>query len=193
MGIIKKYFKDYIDVCNYNEEKIKEILNDKDMIKNEKKIRACYTNALVLKCIVEEHGSFKKYVDSFKPKDSFENLLLFKEEIQYKFAFFGGITSYHFMTDIGLPVLKPDRVITRIFERIGLIEDREQKLKTVIQGQKISEKTGYPIRYVDIILVNYGQLGKDDTFGLDDGICLEKTPKCSICGITEYCKHYQNQ
>ena len=29
------------------------------------------------------------------------------------------------MTDIGLPVLKPDRVISRIFERIGLIESEE--------------------------------------------------------------------
>ena len=91
------------------------------------------------------------------------------------------------MTDIGLPVLKPDRVIARIFKRLGLIEDEKQILKTVLQGQKFSNATELPIRYIDICFVKYGQKGEDIELGLDDGICLERNPKCHECGIKEYC------
>ena len=38
------------------------------------------------------------------------------------------------MTDIGLPVLKPDRVITPIFKRVGLINNENMLLATVIHG-----------------------------------------------------------
>ena len=187
MGTIKSYFNDYNEVCSYDKEKMNEILKDNEMIKNKKKIQACINNAKVLKEIIQEYGSFKEYISNFGPHKSFENLLLFKEEIQYTFDYFGDITSYHFMTDIGLPVLKPDRVITRIFRRIGLIENEKQLLKTVIQGRKFSKETELPIRYIDICFVKYGQMGKDETFGLDNGICLEKSPKCYLCGIKEYC------
>lgn len=190
IDIIRTHFPDFQSVSLYDDEKIHEIMHDRDMIKNEKKIKACVANAKVFKIIVQKYGSFENYVSLFKPEESFENLMLFKEEIEYRFDFLGGITAYHLLTDIGLPVLKPDRVITRIFRRIGLIEDENQLLKTVIQGRKFSIETGYPIRYIDIIFVKYGQKGQDNDFGLDDGICLEKMPKCSICRIHNFCDYY---
>lgn len=193
LGIINKHFPDFNIVATYDDKNITDIMKDPAMIKNNKKIRACVNNAKVFKNIIEKYGSFKSYLISFKPEESFENLMLFKEEIEYKFDYLGGITAYHFMTDIGLPVLKPDRVVSRIFKRIGLIESENQQLKTVIQGRKFSHETGHPIRYIDIIFVKYGQMGKDEYFGLDDGICLEKNPKCSICGIKEYCVYYTNK
>jgi DNA-3-methyladenine glycosylase I len=107
--------------------------------------------------------------------------------LQYKFNYLGNITVYHYLTDIGFNVLKPDRVILRVFERLGLIESRDQLLKTVIQGRKFAEATGLPIRYIDIVFVKYGQQGKSNYFGLDDGICLEKHPKCNICKLKKYC------
>ena len=192
MTAIESYFSDFQSVAEYDESMIFKIMQDEQMIRNEKKISACIKNAKVFCNIVEKHGSFNEYVASFKPQDSFENLMLLKEELQYTFSFLGDITSYHFMTDIGLPVLKPDRVITRIFKRIGLIESEEQLLKTVIRGRKFSQATGHPIRYIDIIFVTYGQIGKDKYFGLDDGgICLSKNPKCNICGIKEFCNYVQ--
>jgi 3-methyladenine DNA glycosylase len=190
MPVIKSYFSDFQSVAEYDESMIFKIMQDEQMIRNEKKISACIKNAKVFSNIVEKHGSFKKYIDTFKTEQSFENLILFKEELQYTFSFLGDITSYHFMTDIGLPVLKPDRVITRIFKRIGLIESEEQLLKTVIHGRKFSQATGHPIRYIDIVFATYGQMGNDDYFGLKDGgICLGKNPKCNICGIRDFCNY----
>lgn len=117
--------------------------------------------------------------------------MLLKEELEYKFNYLGNITVYHFLTDIGLPVLKLDRVITRIFKRLGLIENEKQLLKTVIQGRKFAEATKLPIRYIDIIFVRYGQQGESKFFSMIDGICLEKYPKCNFCGATEYCNDYK--
>lgn len=190
MSVIEKHLPNFKIVASYGDEKISEIMSDATMIKNENKIRACIKNAKMFSEIINEHGSFQNYVDSFKTENSFENLMLFKEEIEYKFEYIGGVTAYHFMTDIGLPVLKPDRVITRIFKRIGLIESEKQLLKTIIQGRKFSHETGYPIRYIDIVFVTYGQLGKKEWLRLENGICLETNPYCNFCGIKEYCEYY---
>ena len=161
----------------------------RDRIRNRRKVEACVRNAQVFKNIVSEYGSFQAYIDSFAPAASFENLMLLKEELEYRFERLGRITTYHVLTDIGLPVLKPDRVICRIFQRLGLIESGEQLLKAVIQGRKFAQATGYPIRYIDIVFVAYGQVESQE-FGLSSGICLEQNPLCSVCGVTDYCNYY---
>ena len=97
--------------------------------------------------------------------------------------------------DLGLNVLKPDTVICRIFERLGLIDSRDDDEQAIEVGRKMAVATGYPIRYVDIILVKYGQVGgagESENFGLKRGICLEKNPRCSVCGVTRYCGYYAN-
>jgi DNA-3-methyladenine glycosylase I len=189
LDLIRKYFPDYLTVSKYSNNKIMEILDDFHMIKNRRKIQACVVNAKTFKSIVDENGSFQAYIHSFTPTASFENLMLLKEELEYRFNGLGRITTYHFLTDIGLPVIKPDRVICRIFKRLGLIESEEQLLKTVIQGRKFAEAINQPIRYVDIVFVAYGQVKSED-FGLTSGICLENNPLCSLCGVKNDCNYY---
>lgn len=189
MNTIKCWFPDWRTVADYSDADVAKIMSDSGMIRNKRKISACIENARVMRQLIEEHGSFARYVASFAPKDSFENLLLLKEELEARFQYLGGITVCHFLTDIGMPVLKPDRVICRIFHRLGLTESEGQLLKTVIQGRKFAEATGLPIRYIDIVFVAYGQ-AQSTEFGIDRGICL-KYPRCSVCGIKEFCRWYQ--
>jgi len=189
LDLIRKYFPDYETVAGYENNKIDEILSDPEMIKNRRKVQACVENARTFKGIVSEHGSFRVYIDSFAPTASFENLMLLKEELEYRFGGLGRVTTYHFLTDIGLPVLKPDRVMCRIFQRLELVESDEQLLKTVIQGRKFAQATGHPIRYIDIVFVAYGQMESKD-FGLTSGICLEQNPLCSLCGVKDCCNYY---
>ena len=184
LDTIKNHFPDYKIISLFGDSQIEQILSDKHMIKNEGKISAIINNAKTFKNIVEQYGSFQNYLNSFRATDSFENLMLLKEELQYRFDYLGSITVYHFLTDIGLPVLKPDRVLTRIFKRLGLIESEKQLLKTVIQGRKFASATERSIRYIDIIFVTYGQEGKN-------GICFTENPKCNLCGITEYCNYFR--
>lgn len=185
--IILGHFSDWRDVANYTEVDVERIMNDPGMIANENKIRACVNNARSIKNIVKEFGSMHKYIESFSPNDSAENLLLLKENLESKFSYLGKITVYHFMTDIGLNVLKPDRVICRIFKRLGLIDDENQLLSTVLQGRKFQQITGHSIRYIDIVLVAYGQVEFLD-LGVKKGICLNK-PRCEVCPLkSNICK-----
>ena len=56
---------DYEKIALYNEEKIAEIMNIPDMIKSERKIRAVIHNAKMFLKIIEENGSFDKYLWGF--------------------------------------------------------------------------------------------------------------------------------
>jgi len=184
LDIINTHLPDYKTVSLFNDNNIVRILSDKKMIKNEGKITATINNAKTIKTIIKQHGSFHAYIDNFNPTASFENLMLLKEELQYRFDYLGEITVYHFLMDIGLNVMKPDRVLVRIFMRLGLIENENQYLKTIIQARKFAEATKHSIRYIDIIFVTYGQQG-------DDAICLEQNPKCKLCGLKIYCNYYK--
>lgn len=52
-------------VINYGEEKINELLNNKDIIRNKLKIKASINNSKIFKDISQEHGSFYNYLLSF--------------------------------------------------------------------------------------------------------------------------------
>jgi DNA-3-methyladenine glycosylase I len=189
---IHKYFPNYEMVAEYSENDFNNILADENMIRNRRKIESCVKNARIFRVIIRKHGSFQNYIDEFKADQSFENLFHLKEELENKFSGLGKITVYHFLTDIGLPVLKPDRVICRIFERLGLINSRDQYLEAIVQGRKFAEATGHPIRYIDIVFVAYGQVQSRE-FGIERGICSETNPSCHLCGAKIFCKYYSQQ
>lgn len=189
LDTIHAYFSDYKIVMQYSNEQAEQIKNDSKMIKNKAKIDACIKNAKRIDEIVSKHGSVKAYIKSFEPNKSDDCLLKFKKSLETNFSFLGGVTSYHFMTDIGLNVLKPDRVISRIFNRLGLIEDENDLLGTVKVGRAFSAATKLPIRYIDIIFVTYGQLNQEKL----ECICSEKNPKCQKCGVKIYCHYAKSQ
>ncbi|MCP4543145.1 MAG: 3-methyladenine DNA glycosylase [Chloroflexi bacterium] len=189
LPVINQHFPGYNIVAGYTDSDIDRILNDPQMIKNKRKVQACVQNAQTFQHIVSEHGSFQAYIVSFSPWEPFENLLLLKEELQYHFSGLGEITTYHVLTDIGLPVLKPDRVVTRIFHRLGIIKSEKLLLKAIIEGQKFAQATGHPIRYIDAVFVVYGQVQSTE-FGIEKGICLKNNPSCSLCGVQSYCQYH---
>ncbi len=189
LDVIQGHFPDYVTVADYGEDEVGRILSDPKMIRNRRKVQACIDNARTFRSIVNDYGSFQGYIDSFSPTEPFEDLMLLKEELEYRFQGLGRVTTYHFLTDIGLPVLKPDRVICRIFHRLGLIESKKQLLKAVIQGRKFAQATRHPVRYIDIVFVVYGQM-ESKGFGIERGICLENDPACSICGVRNHCKYH---
>src|SRR5205823_4172284 len=84
---------------------------------------------------------------------------------------------------------KPDRVVKRIFARLGLAEEDATPMVMIDEGRKFAQATGLPIRYIDIIFVYYGQMQAKEV-GLEHGICLEKSPSCEMCGAKRYCDYY---
>ncbi len=184
---IMRHFPNWRTVARYDAEDVRRILDDAGMIRNKRKIAAVVENAIAFNSLIAKHGSFQHYIDSFRPNESFDQLLSLKRELEKRLSYLGGVTVYHFLTDIGLPVLKPDRVLCRIFHRLGLISDEADIQETVRQGRRFAEETGQPIRYIDIVFVAYGQVQSEE-FGIDKGICL-KTPRCGECGLTAHCRY----
>lgn len=52
-------------VCSYDSEKINELLNNKDIIRNKLKINASISNSKIFKTIINEYGSFYNYLRAF--------------------------------------------------------------------------------------------------------------------------------
>ena len=52
-------------VCTYDHQKVTELQNNPAIIRNRLKIQASISNSIIFKAIVEEYGSFYKYLRSF--------------------------------------------------------------------------------------------------------------------------------
>ncbi len=189
---IHKHLGDFEIVADYEDQDIERILTDKNMIRHSGKIKACVKNARAFRDIIRKHGSFQNYIEEFNGKESEDGFVQLKEELKEVFSWLADVTVYHFLMDIGFQVLKPDRVICRIFERLGLIENRKRINQAILQGKKFAQATGHPIRYIDIIFVAYGQ-DKSIEFGITNGICSEKNPLCHLCQAKSFCNYYSTQ
>ena len=158
---IHLHFPNIETVTHYTQKDIDLIANDPMMIKHSLKIEGCINNAKHFKRIIINHGSFAKYIQSFGDLTSETSLQKLKSELKNTFAYLGDKTVNHFMMDIGLNVLKPDRVLLRIFSRLGLITDETDMQGAIKVGRSFSDATGFPIRYIDVIFVLYGQLDQN--------------------------------
>ena len=52
-------------ICNYNEKKVKKLLENKDIIRNRLKINAAINNSKIFKKIQKEYGTFYNYLKTF--------------------------------------------------------------------------------------------------------------------------------
>jgi DNA-3-methyladenine glycosylase I len=187
--VIRRHFSDWRTVTAYAPSDVERILADPLMIRHPGKIRGVVQNAQEFATIVGSYGSFTAYIESFHPRDSPEALRRLRVSLQQRFAYLGEITVYHFLTDLGLPVLKPDRVLRRMFFRLGVTNDETDLAGTVTAGQRLAKATGLPIRYIDRVFAALGQVQSKE-LGIDRGICLQ-TPRCIECGLQAFCRYYR--
>ncbi len=107
---------DYTNIANYGEEKIEELLQNKGIIRNRRKIQATITNAKAFVEMQKEFGSFDGYIWGFIDKP-IQNAWKSLEEIPAKteisetiskdlkkrgFKFIGPTIVYAFMQAIGM-------------------------------------------------------------------------------------------
>lgn len=67
----------------------------------------------------------------------------------------------------------------RIFTRLNLVESNKDFDKAIEIGRLMSSQTGYPIRFIDLILFIYGQLNHPGIVS----ICTDSNPKCDFCPL----------
>ena len=63
----KKAYDDFDinKIIKYDDDKIKELLNNKDIIRNKLKIKASINNAKIFKSIIKEYNTFSNYLNTF--------------------------------------------------------------------------------------------------------------------------------
>lgn len=98
-------------ICNFDEEKIAEMLNDASIIRNRRKIEAAINNTKIFMQIQEEWGSFAKYIWHFtdgqiiyendKTTSSLSDEIA-KDMKKRGMKFMGSTTVYAFLQSIGI-------------------------------------------------------------------------------------------
>ena len=113
----RKYFKECYDnfdidkICLYDESKINELLQNKNIIRNKLKIKASIENAKIFKNIVNEYGSFYNYLKIFTKGNVFYEINLTssdlsdsisKDLIKRGMKFVGTTIIYSYLQAIGV-------------------------------------------------------------------------------------------
>ncbi len=114
------------DVAEFDEPDIDRLLQDKGIVRNNRKVRATISNAREILIILNEHGSFHKYLDDV----SQEGGKKLCKTLSKRFAHLGHTTSMFFLRAVGLEM--PQMISEWKKER----EDRLSKKPSIksIQG-----------------------------------------------------------
>lgn len=86
-----------VEIANYSEEKIQELLSDPRIIRNKLKVNAAIYNAQQILILKNEFGSFKAWLDIHNPKTLDEWTKIFKKT----FKFVGGEIVNEFLMSTG--------------------------------------------------------------------------------------------
>ena len=134
LGSLKK-------VATFKERDIKVLMKNEKIIRHESKIRACVFNANVIIKLKKEYKTFQNYLDSFGDLNQTNNINILIKSLSKSFKYLGRITVNHFLTDIGINVAKPDRVLCRIFYRLGIVKSITSFNDVIKACRQISKTT----------------------------------------------------
>lgn len=102
---------DIDQICNYNNEKIQELLSNKKIIRNKLKINASINNARIFKNIQKEYGTFYNYIKKFTEGKTFYEINKTTSELSDKISkdlkkkgmrFVGSTIIYSYLQAIGV-------------------------------------------------------------------------------------------
>jgi len=181
---------DFRKVAQYNDKKIEELINDKDirLWGISRKVPATKHNAQEILRIIEKYGSFRKYLESFINS---EGLM---RDMKKRFKEIDNTNALAFQKYVGFaPTVKPDSNVKTVLFRLGLVKSKNaswRKIRAVCQD--ISEAVGENLNVIDEVLWCFGSGFRMKN---DKAICGRK-PLCekdeSECPLTNYCQYYKN-
>jgi DNA-3-methyladenine glycosylase I len=160
-------------VAKYTEKDVQRLMENPKIIRHKQKIKATISNAKKMERIIEEYGSFLNYINSFS---SLETLIEKLQGYYGGFSWIGEVNVYEFTKELGLPFIKPDIQVRKVFLRLGLI-NKKASLKEIVEiGKNIAMTVKEKPAVVDWALWSFG-----------NKICKAK-PECGKCRLTKICK-----
>lgn len=100
-------------ICAYEDEKIKELMNDQTIIRNRSKIMASIHNAQIFRQIQQEFGSFQAYLDQYTKGKQYHEIDLAQNDLSDALSkdlrkrgmkYMGSVTVYSFLQAVGIIV-----------------------------------------------------------------------------------------
>jgi endonuclease III len=157
-------------VAKFTEKDVGKLMKNSKIIRHKDRIRATISNAKKMQRIIREFGSFANHIDSFKNEDE----LIEKLQGYYGgFGWVGEVNVYEFAKEIGLPFIKPDIQIKRVFLRLGLTNKKASPEEIVQIGKAMAVAVNEKPAVIDCALWYFGRI-----------ICSRK-PLCEKCSVTE--------
>lgn len=98
-------------VCNYDNNKIEELIKNKDIIRNKLKIKASINNSKIFKQIIKEYGTFYNYLLTFTKGNIYYNSVdtksklsddISKDLIKRGMKFVGTTIIYSYLQAVGI-------------------------------------------------------------------------------------------
>ena len=184
-GEIKKAFSNYDinKVSQYTEKDFKKMMDNPELVRNRRKLKACIENAKIMKEISEKYGSFGEYLD--QNKDDIKKL---KEELIKNFHYLGNVLVLEYLKEVGIDAIKPDVHVVRVMHRLGLVDSErispENIDKVVEVASEMSQLTKEKLSVIDAIFWIYGGSGDNH---VKRAICSKNKPLCNECPLTNYC------
>lgn len=98
-------------ICEYDEAKIEELMDNKGIIRNKKKIEATISNSKIYRKLINEYGNFSNYLKIFWDENIIYEVNKTTSELSNKISkdlknkgmkFLGSITIYSYLQAIGI-------------------------------------------------------------------------------------------
>ena len=147
-------------------------------IATKKQMMNLHDNIHMLEKIEEDFGSLDKFYETY-PAVKIAAMIA---SGKYKLGYIGYPLAWEFLRNVGIDGAKPDVHIRRILCRERLAYSNSisaGELESVQIIEKMAERTGYTMAFIDAALWSYCADGYGQVCTAD--------PKCDICVIREYC------
>ena len=215
--MLDHYLGDRVALCapewNVGGERYRQFLEDKGCFRNEPDLNLVINAARTIERLKSFNPQRTILDHIMRRVTEWESTAALREIHAQMLATlqFGLVTTFHLMTELGLPVVKPDRVVNRAAIRMGLIEEytagkytyplsvtittdqasalgQKQEFNWALQEEfrKLSEASGMAMRTLDFVVVKLGQ-EPDEVNGFARTICAEQAPLCHVCSAKPMC------
>jgi len=181
---IKNAFLDFnvSRVAQFSEDDFAALLNNQRIIRHQRKLRDCISNAQIMITISEEYGSFGEFLD--EQKDNFDYL----KQALMQFGSVGKALVYDFLKDIGMDFIKPDVHVMRVLYRLDLISADDAFYEALTVAEEFKQATNERLSVIDSLFWMYGGGGNNH---LQKAVCGKIDPLCEECPLTNYCSYFK--
>ena len=166
---------DFCEVAKYGQAKLTELMQNDKIIRHKTKIEATIENAEKMVQIVRRWGSFNNYINFFS---SIESLVDGLQGCKGGFIGIGETNVYEFLKEIGIQTIKPDRQVTKIFFRLGVIGEKASLREIAETGMQMAKEVNERPCTVDWVLWRFGS-----------EVCKTKNANCDKCSLALVCAY----